>query len=172
MHGQDKTAIAGPVGREDMMRHAIRALRGIVIGAALFGLTACSATYRNHGFVPPEDELQAILPGVDTRESLALSVGEPSAAGVIRDDAWFYAQYRVRNFAYQAPQVIERDIVAITFDDQGVVQNIERYGLEDGQFVQLSRRVTDSGIGEVTILTQILRNFGRLDVGNILAEDN
>jgi len=134
-------------------------------------LAGCSATFQNHGFVPPEEELETILPGVDTRESLALTVGEPSAAGVIREDAWFYASYRVRNFAYQAPQVIERDIVAITFDEDGVVRNVERFGLEDGQLVQLSRRVTDSGVGEVTILTQILRNFGRLDVGNIIGGD-
>ncbi|MEM9319994.1 MAG: outer membrane protein assembly factor BamE [Pseudomonadota bacterium] len=131
-------------------------------------LSACAATFQNHGFVPPEDELETILPGVDTRDSLALSVGQPSASGVIRDDAWFYAAYRVRNFAYQAPQVIERDIVAISFDEDGVVSNVERFGLEDGQIVQLSRRVTDSGIGDVTLLTQILRNFGRLDVGNII----
>lgn len=143
-------------------------LRNVIAALALMGLVACSATFQNHGFVPPQDELDAIIPGVDTRDSLALSVGQPSAAGVIREDAWFYAAYRVRNFAYQAPEVIERDIVAITFDDEGVVQNIERFGLEDGQFVQLSRRVTGGGIGEVTILTQILRNFGRLDVGNII----
>jgi outer membrane protein assembly factor BamE (lipoprotein component of BamABCDE complex) len=153
------------------MKHAKHAFRGTVLGLVALALSACSATYQNHGFIPPEEELSTILPGVDTRDSLALSVGEPSAAGIIRDDAWFYAQYRVRNFAYQAPRVIERDIVAITFDGDGVVQNIERFGLEDGQLVQLSRRVTDSGVGEVTILTQILRNFGRLDVGNIIGGD-
>lgn len=138
------------------------------VAAMAVMLSACAATFQNHGFVPPEDELETILPGVDTRDSLALSVGQPSASGVIRDDAWFYAAYRVRNFAYQAPQVIERDIVAISFDEDGVVSNVERFGLEDGQIVQLSRRVTDSGIGDVTLLTQILRNFGRLDVGNII----
>lgn len=154
------------------MKHAMRALRGTVLGLVTLALAACSATYQNHGFIPPEEELSAILPGVDTRDSLALSVGEPSAAGIIREDAWFYAAYRVRNFAYQAPRVIERDIVAVTFDEDGVVRNIERFGLEDGQLVQLSRRVTDTGVGEVTVLTQILSNFGRLDVGNIIGGGN
>lgn len=153
------------------MKQMFRRGRAVMLACALTALGACSATFQNHGFVPPEDELQTILPGVDTRDSLALSLGEPSASGVIRNDAWFYTQYRVRSFAYQAPQVIERDIVAITFDEDGVVRNIERFGLEDGQIVQLSRRVTDGGIGEVTVLTQILRNFGRLDVGRILADD-
>ena len=147
-----------------------RLIWAMVAMATVLLVSACSATYQNHGFVPPEEELEAILPGVDTRDSLELSIGQPSASGVIRDDAWFYAAYRVRSFAYQAPEVIERDIVAISFDTDGVVQNIERFGLEDGQLVQLSRRVTDGGIGEVTILTQILRNFGRIDVGNVLGD--
>lgn len=39
---------------------------------------------------------------------------------MIRDEAWFYTQYRVRNYTYNAPQVIERDIVAISFSDAAV----------------------------------------------------
>ena len=140
--------------------------------AAICALGACSATFDNHGYVPTKEEFEAILPGVDTRESLEASVGLPSASGVIRNEAWFYTDYRVRNFAYRAPEVIERNIVAVSFDDKGVVQNVERFGLEDGQVVQLSRRVTEGGIQEVTVLSQILRNFGRINVGDVLADDN
>ncbi|MBF9050056.1 outer membrane protein assembly factor BamE [Roseobacter sp. HKCCD9010] len=139
---------------------------------AICGMAACSATYNIHGYIPPEEELEVILPGVDTRESLQSSVGQPAATGVIREDAWFYTDYRIRNFAYRAPEIVERNIVAISFDDDGVVQNVERFGLEDGQVVQLSRRVTESSIQEVTVLSQILQSFGRIDVANILGGDN
>lgn len=149
-----------------------RFLRFGLAALALSLLGACAATFQNHGYVPPEEDLAAILPGVDTRDSVELAIGRPSATGVIRDEAWFYTAYRIRNFAYRAPEITERDIIAISFDEEGVVQNIERFGLEDGRVVQLSRRVTDSGIAEITILRQILQNFGRIDVGNILAGDN
>ncbi|WP_233557422.1 outer membrane protein assembly factor BamE [Rhodophyticola porphyridii] len=132
---------------------------------------ACSATFNNHGYIPPEEELAAILPGVDTRESVESSVGRPATSGVMRDEAWFYADYRVRNFAYRAPEIIERNIVAISFDDAGVVQNIERFGLEDGQIVPLSRRVTESSVQEITLLRQILQNFGRINVADALGGD-
>jgi hypothetical protein len=66
------------------------------------------------------------------------TIGRPSAAaGVTRDEAWIYSAYRVRNYTYQAAEVIERDVVAISFDADGVVSNVERFGLEDGQLVQL-----------------------------------
>ena len=146
-----------------------RCFGGLALALALVG---CSATVNNHGFVPPEEELSAILPGVDTRDSVALTVGEPSATGVIEDNAWFYSAYQVRSFAYRAPEIVDRDIVAIAFDEEGVVEAVERYGLEDGRFVHLSRRVTDNGIGDVTLLTQIIRNFGRINVGDAINGNN
>ena len=55
-----------------------------------------------------------------------------------------------------------REIVAITFDDSGVVRNIERFGLEDGNVVALSRRVTDSnvqGVGSVGVAPALKAAF-------------
>ena len=138
--------------------------RAVAAGLLALALSACAATFNNHGYVPPDGELEAILPGVDTRGSVEESVGRPSAAGVIEDQAWFYTAYRVRNFAYRAPEVVEREIVAISFDTQGVVANIERFGLEDGQIVQLSRRVTTSSVRNNSFFRQILSNFGRINL--------
>jgi outer membrane protein assembly factor BamE (lipoprotein component of BamABCDE complex) len=67
--------------------------------------------------VPPDAELEQILVGVDTRGTIEETIGRPSAAaGVLREEAWIYSAYRVRNYTYQAPEVIERDVVAISFD--------------------------------------------------------
>jgi hypothetical protein len=82
-----------------------------------------------------------------------------------RDEAWIYSAYRVRNYTYQAPQVVERDVVAISFDADGVVSNVERFGLEDGQLVQLSRRTTESSVRDLGFFRQLMRNLGRVDLG-------
>jgi outer membrane protein assembly factor BamE (lipoprotein component of BamABCDE complex) len=146
----------------------IRHLRAALTVAAMGVLSACAATFTNHGFVPPQAELEQILVGVDTRGTIEETIGRPSAAaGVTRDEAWIYSAYRVRNYTYQAPQVIERDVVAISFDGDGVVSNIERFGLEDGQLVQLSRRVTESSVRDFGFFRQLMRNLGRVDLGNL-----
>lgn len=136
----------------------------IVMGLGL-ALAACDATFTNHGYVPPPDVLDQISIG-DSRETVQELAGAPGTGGVLRDEAWFYAQYRVRNFTYNAPEVIERDIVAISFSEAGRVTNIERFGLDDGQMVQLSRRVTESSVRDVGFLRQILSNFGRINLGD------
>lgn len=143
-------------------------LRRLALGLGLLlGLAACSATYANHGYVPPPEILSQISLG-DSREEVAEIAGAPGSAGVVRDEAWFYTQYRVRTYLYNAPQVVERDIVAISFSDAGRVTNIERFGLEDGQIVQLSRRVTESSVRDQGFLRQILANFGRINLGDTL----
>lgn len=146
-------------------------LKGMVRGALLvlgltLGVAACSATFTNHGYVPPPEVLSEIGIGA-SRDEVAEIAGAPGTGGVARDEAWFYTQYRVRNFTYNAPQVIERDIVAISFSEAGRVTNIERFGLEDGQIIQLSRRVTESSVRDIGFLAQILANFGRINLGDI-----
>ena len=138
------------------------------IGAMLMILGACAATYQNHGYVPTESELSEVLVGVDTRETVGQSIGRPTSFGVLKDGAWYYAQSRWRHFAYKAPQVIERQIVAISYTDDGVVENIERFGLEDGRVIALSRRVTDSNIKGITFLRQLMGNLGNLRAGDLL----
>ena len=46
--------------------------------------------------------------------------------------------------------------------EEGKVENVERFGLENGQVVAISRRVTDSNIKGVGFLRQLLGNIGRL----------
>ena len=141
----------------------------LAIGVVLvLGLTACTSTFRNHGYVPSEIELAEVQVGRDTRETLAEKVGRPAAGGVVREDAWYYVQSRVENYAYRAPSVIERQVLAVSFSTNGRIKNIERFGLEDGQVIALNRRVTDSNIEGVSFIRQLMGNIGRVDAGTLL----
>lgn len=145
-----------------------RGARLILAGVLALAVAACSATYTNHGYIPPAEDLEMIVPGVDTRASVEETIGQPSTAGVMSDETWFYIASRQRHFAYRAPEVVERDIVAISFDGDGTVQNIRELGLEDGQVVRFSRRVTESNIQEMTFLRQLVGNIGRVNIAEAL----
>jgi len=138
----------------------------LLVGACL--VAACSATYRNHGYVPPREELAEIVVGVDTLDTVTESVGQPSSLGVLQDSGYYYVASRVRYFGPREPQVVERRLVAITFDDAGVVQNIEQFGLEDGQAITLDRRVTETSVTDNTFLRQLFGNLGNFDPGQFI----
>ena len=120
--------------------------------------------------MPTEAELADIQVGRDTRDSIADKIGRPAAGGVVRDDVWYYVQSRVETYAYRAPDVIERQVLAVSFSNAGTVRNIERFGLEDGRVITLNRRVTDSNIQGVSFIRQLMGNVGRVDAGTLLNE--
>lgn len=142
------------------------------VKAAVFALcilgAGCSAQYRNHGYVPSEEDLSEVVVGVDTRDSVAETLGAPTAGGVLEDGGFYYVRSRVRTIGPSRPTEISRELVAVTFDTTGIVANVERYGLEDGRVVVLSRRVTDNGLGNISFIRQLLGNLGNIDPGALL----
>ncbi len=123
-------------------------------------LASCSTQFRNHGYAPSDADLANIIVGTDDRETVASLIGPPTASGVLDDSGWYYVESRFRHYAYQAPKEISRQVVAISFDASGRVANIERFGLEDGRIIALSRRVTKSAIDEKPFLRRLLGNLG------------
>lgn len=147
-----------------------RAMRFGLAGFLMVMVAACSTIYRNHGYVPTDDELATVEVGKDTRETLTEKIGRPTASGLLNDVGWFYVQSRWSYRGAFEPREIERQVVSITFSETGTVQNIERFGLEQGRVVPLSRRVTETNVKGMGIIRQLLGSFGRLSPGAITGE--
>jgi len=143
-------------------------VRAVLVFGVILTLSGCAKVYRNHGYVPTDDELAAVLVGVDTRASVETAVGVPTSSGVIQESAWYYVGSRWEHYAYRQPRPIERQVLAISFDSRGTVANIERFALEDGRVIALSRRVTESNIKGIGFVRQLLGNIGRLNAGQLL----
>ncbi|MEZ5756209.1 MAG: outer membrane protein assembly factor BamE [Paracoccaceae bacterium] len=133
-------------------------------------LAACATVYRNHGYVPTDDDLALVEVGVDTRETVTEKIGRPTASGLLNDVGWFYVQSR---WAYRGafePKEIDRQVVSITFTEAGRVENVERFGLERGKVVPLSRRVTETNVKGLSLIQQLLGSFGRIAPGVITGD--
>ncbi len=139
-----------------------------ILGLVLLIASACAPVYRMHGYVPSDEELALVEVGRDTRETVAVAVGRPSAAGLLNDVGWYYVQSRWRNVGGRPPIEEDRQVVAITFTPEGVVENIERFGLEKGRIVPISRRITESNVKGAGLLRQLFGNIGGIAAGNAL----
>ncbi len=142
----------------------VRAIQATTF-AAFLTLGACAPQYQNHGYIPPQEELDLIEVGSDTRESVAEKIGVPSSAGVLKSSGYYYVKIRKRAIGPLASKEIEREVLAVSFSDNGVVENVERFGLERGQVVPISRRVTSSPVADKSFLRQLLGNLGRFSPG-------
>ena len=139
-----------------------------LLAAMCFALTACTEQFRSHGYVPSEEELQQIVVGVDTRASVEDLIGVPSTSGVLNSSGFYYIESEVRHYAWKKPEMVDRQVLAISFDQAGVVSNIERYGLQDGRVVPISRRVTRSGDTDISFIRKLFGNIGRFSAENLL----
>lgn len=139
----------------------------VMVGCIVL-LSACSAIYRNHGYVPTDVDLNTLQVGVSSRQDVADTIGRPSAAGLLNDQGWYYVQSKFKQLGPIKPEEIDRQVVAISFDNRGIVENIERFGLADGRVVPLSRRVTETNIKGVSFLRQLFSSFGNINAGDFI----
>ncbi|SDY54037.1 outer membrane protein assembly factor BamE [Citreimonas salinaria] len=122
---------------------------------------------RTHGWTPPDELLQQIVPGIDSRATVEDVVGPPTASGVLNDGGFYYIETDMRRIGWRAPEITDRRVVAITFDETGVVSNIAEYGLEDGRIVPISRRVTQSTDSNIGFIRRLFGNIGGLSLPDI-----
>jgi outer membrane protein assembly factor BamE (lipoprotein component of BamABCDE complex) len=142
--------------------------------AALVGVLAlagCQSIYRNHGYIPPEEDLAQVAVGLTTRDEALALLGRPTAAGLLNDQGVYYVQSRFRHYGPLEPAEIDRQVLAVSFDAGGTVVNVERFGLQDGQVVALSRRVTDDGVQDITFLRQLFGALGNFNAGNFIGAE-
>lgn len=148
------------------MRQGRVAVFGIM--AAVLLTAGCAGQTRTHGWTPTDEMLQEIVPGVDTRVSVEDVIGVPTTSGVLNDSGFYYIESDIRTVAWRAPEVVDRRIVAVTFSEQGVVEDVARYGLEDGRVVSLSRNVTETIDSNIGFIRRLFGNIGGLSTDSFV----
>lgn len=133
-----------------------------ILGVAL---SACSPEQLTRGYVPEEDHLAEIKTGVSDRASVEELLGSPSSVGTFQDNTWYYITRHTEKVAFFKEDVKDQEIVAIVFDDKGVVTDVRHYTLADAQEVEPVDRVTPTRGRELTVLQQLLGNIGRFSGG-------
>ena len=126
------------------------------------GLAACNPTLRNHGYLATEDKPQEVEALSDTKASVLARLGNPSIKSTFDEDVWFYMSSVRQRLAYLRPLTEERTITAITFNEDGQVQKVAEYGIENGQYINYVDRETPTRGRELSVLEQIFGTIGRL----------
>jgi outer membrane protein assembly factor BamE (lipoprotein component of BamABCDE complex) len=138
----------------------------LIAALAGSGLAACSPTVEYRGYLPSQNALQQIQPGMSKTEVEAL-LGSPSTTATINysGDSYYYISSIVEQSSFLDPQEVDRSVVAIRFSQFDQVESFAQYGLQDGQIIDFSSRKTPTHGKELTILQQIFSNIGRFNPG-------
>ncbi|HEX4711550.1 outer membrane protein assembly factor BamE [Phenylobacterium sp.] len=143
---------------------------GLLIPAAAASLSACSPVTSYSGFQAIESDPKEVKVGTDTKSTVRGRLGSPSATGAFDPNTWFYMNQLKSRVAFKRPEVIARNVTAITFNkDSETVESVNTYTLKDGKVIAFNGRETPTRGRELTILEQILGNVGR---GSMLPQDD
>ncbi|MDP3738919.1 MAG: outer membrane protein assembly factor BamE [Hyphomonadaceae bacterium] len=138
-------------------------LRRIALaGLAAAALTGCAATRDFHGYVPDQALPGDVQPSVDTRSTVLARLGTPSTSSVFDDKLWVYMSSTRELLTFYYPKVVQREIVAIQFDDEDVVSDVLVYDVNDGRVLEYNSRVTPTRGRELGILEQLFGTLGSL----------
>lgn len=107
--------------------------RGLMVAALLSAslLTgACTRITQRQGHLIDETLASAIQPGVDNRDSVSATLGQPTFTGQFDQQDWYYVSRTTQQLAFAMPRPTEQTVLHIRFDDAGNVVSVDRSGVE------------------------------------------
>ena len=133
----------------------------VIITTSMF-LASCAGKVTQHGHILTTDEIRQVQPGM-SRNQVQLALGSPDTTSTLGNETWYYISSTRKGPAYLKPKVVGRRVVAIYFDKTAdSVRKVGFYGLKDGKVFDFISRKTPSHGSDLTILRQMLGNFGRV----------
>ena len=129
--------------------------------ALLISAAACSPIVAIHGnFVDPE-RLEQVHEGISRKADIVDMLGTPTATGTFDPSVWYYIGQRTEKVAFFPPEVVDRQVLAMHFDEGGVLRKLEKLDVSAGQDVSLVERTTPTAGKDLSFLEQMVGNVGR-----------
>ena len=137
-------------------------LRTIVV-CLFIGLlgVACTPTQNVRGYFIDDVLIGEIKTGVDDKGSILNVLGSPSNVSTFGTDTWYYISRKIETLAFFKKTVLDQRVVAIKFDDSGVVSDVQRYESDDARAVAINERITPTRGKQLSLVQQLFGNLGR-----------
>jgi outer membrane protein assembly factor BamE (lipoprotein component of BamABCDE complex) len=107
-------------------------VRVVVTAAVLaaLGTTACTPVRTHQGYVVDNELMSSIQPGVDNRESVLTTLGQPTFTSQFNQGEWYYVSRNSSNLAFNNPRTKDQLTLRIRFDTKGNVTSVDKMGKE------------------------------------------
>ena len=145
---------------------AIFPFRSALVGAAALALAGCASMVDQRGNLPDPEKLGQVRPGITTKDGVQTLLGTPSSTGTFDGATWYYISRRTEQFAFFEPKVTDSQVVAIDFDDQGIVRDVHKHGLDDSRKIEPVARATPAPGRELSFIEQLIGNVGKFNTGD------
>lgn len=132
--------------------------------ASCLMLSACGLETYHSGDLPAKTRLNVVQPKKQTKEQVLRILGTP-AFEISETNTLVYMRQVKDSQAFLEPKEVERDIYVFSFDTNNQLVEKKHLTLADAQNVPFDETVTDTQKKELSVMKQLIQNFGRYDAG-------
>jgi outer membrane protein assembly factor BamE (lipoprotein component of BamABCDE complex) len=133
----------------------------LMLTCATIGLSACGNDVQLRGNTPDPEDIAGIKPGQHSRQDIVDLLGSPSAVSTFEDRKWYYIGQKTQEIAFLKPEVLDRNVLVITFDETGLVEGTRSYDMADAQEINPVSRTTPTEGRDLTLVQQLFGNIGQ-----------
>lgn len=136
-------------------------LRSAAFATLLTALAGCTVPVNQLGNLPKPDDIGKIKTGATDKAAVTSLLGSPSSVAAFDGDTWYYISQQTRQVAFFSPELLDQQVIAIHFNKDGIVTEIDRKNLDDRQIVTPNPNATPAPGRDFTFLEQLIGNFGK-----------
>jgi outer membrane protein assembly factor BamE (lipoprotein component of BamABCDE complex) len=107
--------------------------------------------------------LKELVPGTSTQADATALIGSPTAKATFDPNTWLYISETTQIRIARTPGVDNQTVIALTFDDRGVLRDIKRVDQADALPVTVVARTTPSPGTSASFMQQLFGNIGRFN---------
>ena len=109
------------------------------------------------------EQLKELVPGTSTRADVTALVGSPTAKATFDDNTWLYISEVTRPRIARVQGILNQNVTVLSFNDQGVLQDVKQLNKDDAIPVSVVARTTPSPGTEASFLQQLFGNIGKFN---------
>ena len=112
--------------------------------------------------MPPEAEISQLVIGSSTKEEVIKKLGEPLSNKGSPKNFLIYVQKKVEVVAFFSPQIDDRKVLKLSFDDRAILSRVDFYNYDEvaSKTFKADQKIVVSEGRKLTFWQQMFGNIG------------
>lgn len=131
-----------------------------VLSLAAMAAGGCTSIRDHRGYLFDAALSDAIQPGIDNRQSVEGTLGQPSFASQYGDPVYYYVSSTTEQRVFGIPQTEEHRVLKVAFDQSGTVTSVTNGGMEDVRKIRPDGDETETMGRDRSFIEDLFGNIG------------